>query len=282
MSNNFFVIHNYNTVPTELLSFTSEGKYILYDCSDDGKTKAELKQRGIEFIDIPNTGHNITSYFKYLADNYDNLPEVVELLKGNILGRHCSKEYFSKVYENNYFTYLYENEKAVPSLSKGYPDVKQTDIAFLTSESKFVELNNSWYVDSPDHPHRYFDNLDDLLKFVFIKPIVPKWCLFAPGACYIVRREQVMRHSATFYRNLNKLMDYGTGHNFASEAHQIERILPLIFDSTYEANPWMNDEAEFDSRIMEIRKNMELAEKAKEERRGRHKFFRKIYRLVKH
>ncbi len=53
-----------------------------------------------------------------------------------------------------------------------------------------------------------------------------------------------------FYLNLNKLMNYGTAPNFPSEAHQIERILPIIFTSLGEVNPWMEDEKLFDKNFL--------------------------------
>ena len=46
-------------------------------------------------------------------------------------------------------------------------------------------------------------------------------------------------------------MSYELNPNFPSEAHQIERIFPIIFDSVYEDNDWMNDETEFDRLIEE-------------------------------
>ena len=60
----FFVIHNFNTVPEELIGYCKD--YIIYDASTDEKITDELKKRGYRYIHIDNTGHNITSYFQYL------------------------------------------------------------------------------------------------------------------------------------------------------------------------------------------------------------------------
>ena len=63
--------------------------------------------------------------------------------------------------------------------------------------------------------------------------------------------EQILKHSREFYRNLNKIMNYAMDPSFPSEAHQIERILPIIFTSLCEVNDWMNDEAAFDTKLPE-------------------------------
>lgn len=103
---NFFLIHNFNTIPTELTELCED--YILYDCSNDMNVKKKLAEYNFKVKYVENTGHNITSYFSYFAENYDHLPEVICLLKGNMIGRHCSMEFFREVYDNKSFTFLYD------------------------------------------------------------------------------------------------------------------------------------------------------------------------------
>ena len=62
-TDNFFVIHNFNTVPTELLSYCKD--YVIYDCSTDNAVKAQLKNMKLNIKEVENTGHNITSYFVF-------------------------------------------------------------------------------------------------------------------------------------------------------------------------------------------------------------------------
>ena len=45
-------------------------------------------------------------------------------------------------------------------------------------------------------------------------------------------------------------MNYDLKPNFPSEAHQIERMLPLIFQTNYKVNSWMNDDKEFDQKLL--------------------------------
>ncbi len=240
-----YLIHNYHTVPADLLSYGEP--YVLYDASDDdgGQTRLRLGEAGIAYTPLANTGHNLTTWCRYFADQYEVLPEIILLLKGNLIGRHCSKEYFERVRQNTWFTYLYEERGKEDRYAKRTAADTAPGAAFWATESQFAEINNSWYVRSPNHPHRYFDCYDDLLRFVYADPVIPRYCLFAPGGCYILRREQVYLHGPAFYRNLSRLMDYGTGGDFPSEAYQVERMLPVIFEMRYRVNPWMEEDDAF-------------------------------------
>ena len=167
-TNNFFLIHNFNTVPEDLLAYCKE--YLIVDASTDENTVAELKEKGLHFIHVENTGHNITTYFSYFAKHYEELPEVICICKGNMIGRHCSKEYFDRVYDNSYFTYLYEDRASRTKFEKadrnsdrrradgadtgsadgnGQGAVQLSSISSLVSECQYIEENTSWYVDSP-------------------------------------------------------------------------------------------------------------------------------------
>ena len=250
-SSNFFLIHNFNTVPDELLALCND--YLIYDCSTDENTKKNLHDRNLSVKDVDNTGHNITTYFSFFDEYYDNLPEVICLLKGNMIGRHCSMEFFKQVMDEKSFTFLYDEKQYWDKFSKfdGENKRNETGNTFLAMENVYVEKNTSWYVESQNHPKKYFNDVDDLLRFIYKKPMIPQYFMFSPGACYIVRKEQILRHSREFYRNLNKLMNYGMNPSFPSEAHQVERILPILFTSLCETNEWMDDEKAFEEKLPE-------------------------------
>lgn len=264
----FFVIHNFNTVPTELLEYCEN--YIIYDASIEDGIEEQLKEKNLSYIKIPNTGHNLSTYFRFFQEYYDELPDVMCLTKGHMVGRHCSKEFFSRVYQNKYFTYLYE-DKAHSSKVDG--------VRFLTMENQYLEINNSWYVGSKSHPHRYFVELNDLLNFIYEQPLLPQYVTFSPGGCYIVLREQVLKHSKNFYQNMNKIMTYGLDPNFPVEAHMVERILPIIFEANYKENPWMNIESEFDKKLSEQMKKVIEYDNIQKKKSG--KRIRRIIRKLK-
>ena len=273
-SHTFFLIHNYNTVPDNLLKYCED--YLIVDASDDGRTAAELDEGRYRVRHVSNTGHNLTTYFSFFAEQYETLPEVILLAKGNLIGRHVSEEYFQRVYQNTWFTYLYEEKHMRPRYSKptaetlrknGGKDPSAGCIASLVSENQYLELNSSWYMGSENHPRRYFSDYDELLMFIYRDPVIPKNILFSPGGCYIVRREQILLHSPVFYRNLNKIMNYTLEPGFPAEAFMIERMLPTILEQRYEVNEWMESETEFDRKLAE--QKQKLQEREKQAKRGK-------------
>ena len=247
----FFLIHNYNTVPTELLEYCRD--YLIMDASEDGDTRKKLDELGLKYVSVDNTGHNLTSYFHFFIDHYDELPEWIALLKGNIIGRHLSKEFFDRVYDNKWFTYLYQDTSMWERYKKGGDP---GSIASLLSEEGYIEENNSWYMNE-NHSYRYFYDMDDFYRFVYKDPVVPRHCAFSPGGCYIVNKAQILKNSKTFYRNLNTLMEYRKEYNFPAEAYLVERLLPWIFTSRYEVNSWMEDEEKFKEMLIKCEKAVE-------------------------
>lgn len=228
----FFIISNFNTDPERYLQYCED--YIIYDQSTDPALRETLKGKYSKIAFVENTGHNISDYFRFFHDNYDNLPRWMMLAKGNMIGRHISKEYFEKVYRNKSYTLLYDDRA-----NKDKPWV-----AYQLYDGAFLEVNNSWYV--PFRTHKYFSDYNDLLRFVFKDPIIPAWTLFSPGACYIVSSEQVRKYPKAFYDNMRRLVSYTY---FPSEAHQVERMMNVIFGANYELNPHMGAAAAFDAKL---------------------------------
>ncbi len=231
----FFIISNYNTDPERYLDYCED--YHIYDQSPDPEVREKLKSKYQKISFVENTGHNISDYFRFFIDRYDDLPPHMMLAKGNMIGRHITQEFFDRVYANKYYTFLYDD--------RGYAD--KLGVAYQLYDGAFLEINNSWY--APTREHRYFDNFNDLLVFVFKSPIIPKWILFSPGACYIVSNEQIKKYPKIFYENLMILISYTY---FPSEAHQIERLLNIIFSGNYELNDHILDAEKFEKRIEEL------------------------------
>ena len=236
MTDTFFLISNYNTDPSYLLKYCKD--YIIYDQSD--KAVFDIEKKNLNYIKYENTGHNITSYFQYFIDNYDNLPPYIALLKGNIIGRHTSQIFFERVHNNKFFTYLF-NDEQIPSVGKSH---------HLLTDNMYVELNNSWY--TRFHPIKFFSNYNELLKFIYKDPLSSKYCTFSPGACYIITRENVLNNSKEFYQNLLRIINYSKIANSPAEAHIVERMLPIFFNSSYEKNPYMDSTKDFDVALNNI------------------------------
>lgn len=237
-TNNYFVISNYNYDPRHLLEYCDN--YIICDQSIEQKYNDILA--GTNFVKSKHTGHNISDYFSFFIEHYDNLPECIALIKGNIFPRHLSKEFFDKVYKNKFYTFLFENQKYRTNKSRAY---------FLFSKNEYLEYNNSWFV--KEHPHWYFQKYNEILSFIYKNPIWPRYNLYSPGACYIVTKHQVLKNSKQFYKNILKLISYTDPVNpFPSEAHQIEWLCHTIYTSNYEIQEYMNSDIDFDAALIEL------------------------------
>ena len=237
----FFVISNYNTDPEKYLQYCND--YHIYDQSPDPKIKAALKNKYTKISFVQNTGHNISDYFRFFIDHYDNLPEWMMLAKGNMIGRHITQGFFERVYANKCYTLLYDD--------RAWED--RHGIAYQLYDGAFLEVNNSWYM--PTKEYRYFASYNDLLKFLFKDPIFAEWVLFAPGACYVVSREQIRKYPRIFYKHLMRLVSYNY---FPSEAYIVERMLHIIFSGAYELNDHVLDAEQFKQRLELARLSVEV------------------------
>ena len=230
----FFIISNFNTDPEFYTDYCE--KYHIYDQSTNLVLRESLSQKYQNISFVQNTGHNISDYFRFFSEHYDSLPQWMMLLKGNMVGRHVTYEYFNRVYGQKNYTPLYSDRNCKDAAG----------IAYQLYDGAYLEINNSWY--AATKTYRYFDDFNELLRFIFKDPIISRWILFSPGACYIVGRNQVTRYPAQFYQNLNLLLSYTY---FPSEAYMIERMLHIIFSSGYELNDWMVDNKGFTIKLAE-------------------------------
>jgi len=231
----FFIISNYNTDPERYLEYCED--YHIYDQSPDLEIRKKLENKYKKISFVENTGHNISDYFRFFIDHYESLPRHMLLAKGNMIGRHISEEYFNRVYANKYFTALHDDRESDDKCG----------VAYQLYDGAILEINNAWYALAK--PHRYFESYNDLLRFVFKNPIIPRWLLFSPGACYIVSKEQVIKYPKVFYENLKYLVSY---RYFPSEAYHVERMLHVIFNASYELNDWMLDRTSFIEKIEQV------------------------------
>ena len=234
-TNTFFVISNFNTDPEQYLEYCKD--YIIYDQSTNVEIKTLLRNKNLKIEFVENTGHNISDYFRFFIDNYNSLPQFIMLLKGNIIGRHVTEEFFNRVYTNQYYTLLFE--------AKSF--IEKHMVSYQLYDGAFLEINNAWY--SKAKEYKYFKTYDELLKFVFKNPIISKWLMFSPGGCHIVTKEQVNKYPPIFYENLKFLVSYKY---FPSEAYHVERMLNIIFTGSYELNEHMLDHTKFKQALQHV------------------------------
>ena len=214
IENNFMVVSSFNNDLNWINSRTDN--YFIYergsqDCSDYGLN-------ALKCFKSPNVGYNIYDYLTYIIDNYYELPSCLLFVKGNIFPRHISEEYFDKISNINIFMPIIDQIRHKTS----WP------MSVIINDTTFLELNTNWYLNH--HPVKYFHSFNDFLSFAFVNPLLPRYINFAPGANYIVPRQNILRIPRIFYENLRTFISYTT---LPGEAHIMERALSTIWTTSY-------------------------------------------------
>lgn len=203
---NFLMVSNYNADISWILDYTDN--YIIYDRSDTDEWIKPFDSSKV--IKVPNIGWDIYDKFTYIIDNYDNLPDVVIMVKGNIF-KYISKEEFDKVCNNAFFTPLFTKHHKI-----------HLPISFYSTDGMYNEKNNSWYLNT--YSSKYFSSYNQFIKCFGIKE--PKYIKFAPGSNYIVTKQNIQRHPKSLYEKLRCCIDYTT---LPGEATIIERFMYIMW-----------------------------------------------------
>lgn len=222
MSNhNFFCISFYEGNLDWIRRLTND-RHIVY-CK--GKTNS-LEASNLNWVKLPNVGYNIHSYLTYIIDNYKNLPDVVVFCKNNVFDRHVSFDVFESCISRNVFTPI-EDSSSWNSL--GFP------VSVISSDGGFLELNNNWF--SRKFSCKHFNSFNDFFKFIFKTDLVPSYLRFAPGANYVVPRDNILLRSKNFYTNLRSFIEHS---QYSVESHYVERSLFAIWNSTLKESDMMS------------------------------------------
>jgi hypothetical protein len=157
-----------------------------------------------------NVGYNIWDYMDYIVKNYENLPDRILFGKDNMLERHITKEEFDE---------CLKKEGLVPLLTQNHET--KNGICYY-QDGLYYEINNRWYINQYEIKDR--ESFEELVDFIGIRG--EKYLGFAPGACYIVPRENILKHPKEFYQKLKDSVSYT---QLPAEAHLIERSLYFIW-----------------------------------------------------
>ena len=192
---NCWIINNYSNNDLEWIKEYKPDEVIVYDKKDK------------------NLGYNIYDYCDYIIKNYDNLPDLMFFIKANMLSRHIEKAEFDKICNNKTFT----------------PILTQKHKTYLPvcyyEDGLFYEINDSWVFN--EYPHKYFSSYNEFADIMGLPK--PAYIGFAPGACYIVPKENVLKRSKEFYQ---KLLTFCSWSQINAESHAIERALYEIWRKT--------------------------------------------------
>lgn len=155
-------------------------------------------------IRVANMGTDIYDKFRYIVENYDNLPDVAVYTKANLF-KYITKEEFDKVKDNKTFT---------PLLTQGH---KTYMPVCYYKDGLYYEINNLWYLN--ELPHRK-DKVEELKDILGMRN--REYNGFAPGSNYILTKRDIHKHPKDFYVKLMSYIDYAI---YPAEAQMIERSL---------------------------------------------------------
>ena len=219
IKNNFLVISNYNNDLSWIPEYTNN--YIIYDKrSDKLPIPSSIDPKKIIKADI--YGYNSHTYFTYIIDNYDNLPDCIIFAKGWTFPRHIRKERFDAIMNNSWFTPIEDFETYNPI----FP------VSFISPDGGLCEINNSWYLKR--WKTKYFTNFNDFLRFVYKNPVIPLYTRFSPGGDFIAPKENILKLPKVVYENLRLFMSHDRE---PGETHMIERAMFTLMMSNFELNP---------------------------------------------
>lgn len=194
-----YVISRYNQDLSWLKDYTND--FVIYD-------RSETPLEGS--IVVPNIGSDIYDKFTYIIDNYDKLPDVAVYCKANLF-KYISKEEFDLVKNNKTFTPLLTKHHKVDG-----------NINFYSDDGLYNEKNDYWYLSY--HPCRNYGATDDLKTLLSLRG--KDYLRFAPGANYILTKENILKHSKDDYIKLRSYLEWAV---YPGEAQLLERGLYYLW-----------------------------------------------------
>ncbi len=221
---NFLVVSDYKWLPQNIeeswVARLSDN-YLIYDRAHRWKETDKIKRQ-------KNVGQNIYDMFDFIATHYDHLPSATIFCRAAIMfpkGRQkplsngtCSEAKFLSLANNETFTELHDFG----------PEAHDGHSSKMGPDGSFLEINNSWYFNI--YRGKYFNNLNNFLRDVYVNPVIPEYIRFSPGGSYIVPKENILRYSRNFYEKLRKYVGWDV---IVGEAHMLERALYTIFTCNY-------------------------------------------------
>tara|TARA_B110000971_G_scaffold160311_1_gene163834 strand:- start:5820 stop:6560 length:741 start_codon:yes stop_codon:yes gene_type:complete len=197
----------------EILNHIENDDFIIYA---KGKTEVPGSER------LANYGYNLSSYFTFIIDNYDDLPKRIGFLKNNVFPRHVTKDTFIRsLLKSDDFVGI--EEPKTYSHKQG--------VSYFDSKDGFFEINNSWYLTSKRT--KYFYSFNHFMNSVFTNYNKRAYVNFVPGANFILDRDLIRKFPKNFYYNLNLFMKHN---EYANESHLIERAMKIIFTEDLKIN----------------------------------------------
>lgn len=182
------------------------------DYTDDFEIWEQGKDNSMPHRKVPHGGSDICDKFGWIIENYNKLPDKVVLAKANLF-KYITKEEYDIIKNNNTFTPI------LTQYHKTYADgVSQVN---FYRDNIYWERNDGWYLAA-----HMATRAEELLRALNI--IDMKYLPFAPGANYILPKENILKYDRDWYEYLRSFLISGTN-LYPGEAQIMERGLYTLW-----------------------------------------------------
>jgi len=210
------IITDFNHLPTNIneswiVDFTDN--FLIYDRSHRfTETDNVYHQK--------NVGANIYDIFDFITENYDDLPEIMIFCKGNVIPRHCSIRKFIEISNNTTFTPIENYIRETPPFAQGA-------YSFVDENDRYHEKNNEVNATVRSrHKSRTIHSYPELLNMIFEDGVQGEYIRFAPGANYVIPKNDVLKYNKHFYETMREAVSWDIQ---PGEAYLLERAMCTIF-----------------------------------------------------
>lgn len=206
-----FIVTRYNEPWEWVKEYTDN--YLIYN-------KGSLILNDQKVVNVKNIGGNQHDIFKFIYDEYENLPELMAFIQANPFD-HCKKEVFDGLIYSDKFTPL-----------EYYGSIPANDWEGRTEDGGFLEINNSWYIVAHNASNGIlckYSSFDEFMSHYFSNYEHIVWLRFSPGSQYIIEKKQALYYPRDFWKTLMEELP----RNNMTEAHIVERALFYILNNQY-------------------------------------------------
>lgn len=220
MNSPYFIITDYNHLPDDIskswIAKYAKNNYVIFDRADRWIESDNIKKQ-------INVGENIYDMFDFIVENYGNLPDIMIFVKADVIPRHCGEEKFSKIINNDYFTPIENYCRTVSGFS---PNA----YAYVDENDGYMESSNEINYVLTIHPCKYLNSYNHFFYEVYENPIFNQYIRFAPGANYLITKNDILKYNINFYEMVRSIVSWDIR---PGEAFIIERALYIIFNNNF-------------------------------------------------
>jgi hypothetical protein len=172
----------------------------------------------INVIELPNIGRESHTYLYHIINNYSNLPNECIFLQGNPFDHSIPEQELFKIINNTDNTNN-STEKFI----------------FLTKFKLFLEKNQDSTFKEHGFLNSFWQNEHNLSSCIvkIYNELYPNFIstLFAPGALFLVNKENIYKNSLEFYKKCLNILLNSENLTDPLEGHAFERLWYYIFNN---------------------------------------------------